>query len=122
MFRACHAFLSVNCNLVVTCWERAYLLALLCVMFIVLLSLSRAVSLVRCGTLLYRFLIFASLHTVKVLIKGICPYAISTKISYTCPFFLFVLKRGHFCDTNNFLFDVVDVVVYIIVLRGNRQL
>ena len=23
MFRVCHAFLSVHCNLVVTCWERA---------------------------------------------------------------------------------------------------
>ena len=34
----CHAFESVHCCLVVTCWERADLLALVC--FIVLLSLS----------------------------------------------------------------------------------
>ena len=33
MFRVCHAFLSVHCNLVVTCWEMADLLALLHVMF-----------------------------------------------------------------------------------------
>ena len=35
MFRVSHAFLSVHCSLVVTCWERANLCALLCVMFIV---------------------------------------------------------------------------------------
>ena len=33
MFRVCHAFLSVHCSLVVTCSEKAGLLALLCVMF-----------------------------------------------------------------------------------------
>ena len=33
MFRVYHAFLSVRCSLVVTCWERAGLLALLYVMF-----------------------------------------------------------------------------------------
>ena len=29
MFRVWHAFLSVHCSLVITCWERAGLLALL---------------------------------------------------------------------------------------------
>ena len=33
MFRVCHACLSVHCSLVITCWERANLLAVLCVMF-----------------------------------------------------------------------------------------
>ena len=33
MFHVCRAFLSVHCSLVVTCWERADLLALLYVMF-----------------------------------------------------------------------------------------
>ena len=33
MFRVCHAVMSVPCSLVVTCWERANLLALLYVMF-----------------------------------------------------------------------------------------
>ena len=33
MFRVCHAFLSVHCSLVVNCWERVSLLALLYVMF-----------------------------------------------------------------------------------------
>ena len=32
-FRVCHTFLSVHCSLVVTCWERANLLALLYVTF-----------------------------------------------------------------------------------------
>ena len=33
MFRVCHAFLFAHCSLVVTCLERASLLALMCVMF-----------------------------------------------------------------------------------------
>ena len=33
LFRACHAFLSVHCSLLVTCCERANLLVLLYVMF-----------------------------------------------------------------------------------------
>ena len=33
MFRVCHGFLSVHCSLVVTCWVRDSILALLCVMF-----------------------------------------------------------------------------------------
>ena len=33
IFRVCHAFLYVHCSLVVTCWERSGLLALLYVMF-----------------------------------------------------------------------------------------
>ena len=42
-----HAIASVHCCLVVTCWERADLLL---VMFIVFLLLSHVVSYVRCGT------------------------------------------------------------------------
>ena len=34
MFRVCHAFLSVHCNLVVICWEGANLLAVLYVTFV----------------------------------------------------------------------------------------
>ena len=30
MFCVCHVFLSIYCSLVVTCWERADLLALMC--------------------------------------------------------------------------------------------
>ena len=33
MFRVCHAFLTVHCSLVVTCWEWTNPLALLYVMF-----------------------------------------------------------------------------------------
>ena len=54
----CNAFTSVHCCLVVTCWERADLLALVCDVYCVLI-LSHVVSWVRCGTWLYRFLIFA---------------------------------------------------------------
>ena len=51
MFRVCHAILSsIYCSLVVTCWERADLLAHLYVMFYCVLSLSDGVSLVKCGT------------------------------------------------------------------------
>ena len=46
----CHTAISVSCSLMVTCWERADLLALLCVMFSCVLSLSHNVSWVRCGT------------------------------------------------------------------------
>ena len=34
IYAVCHAILSVHCNLVVTCWERAGLLTLLYVMFL----------------------------------------------------------------------------------------
>ena len=50
MFCVRHVFLSVHFSLVITCWERANLLALLCVMFYCVLSLSRVVSWVKCGT------------------------------------------------------------------------
>ena len=45
----CHAFASVHCCLVVTCSERADLLALVCDVLL-FLSLSHVVFLVRCGT------------------------------------------------------------------------
>ena len=50
MFCVCHAFLSVQCSLVVTCWDRANFLALLCVELCFVLSLSHVVALVRSGT------------------------------------------------------------------------
>ena len=53
-----HAFASVHCCLVVTCWE-GLTFWLLLVMFIVFLLYSHMVSLVRCGTWLYRILILA---------------------------------------------------------------
>ena len=62
----CYAVLSVPCSIVITCWDRADLLALLCVVFLVFLSFSHAVFWVRCGTWLYWFLIFAFLILWKV--------------------------------------------------------
>ena len=49
---------------VVTCWERADLLALVCGVFCEFVTFP-LVSWVRCGTWLYRFLIFAPLLTFK---------------------------------------------------------
>ena len=60
MFFVCLCLPSVifvYCNLVVTCWERADLLALLCMTFSCVLSLSHMVSWIICGTCLYGFLL-----------------------------------------------------------------
>ena len=46
----CYAVLSVPCSLVITCWERVDLLALLWVVFACVLSLSHIVSRIRRGT------------------------------------------------------------------------
>ena len=51
---------SVYMCFVVTCWERADLLALVCGVFFEFVTFP-LVSWVRCGTWLYRFLIFATL-------------------------------------------------------------
>ena len=53
---------SVYMCFVVTCWERADLLALVCSVFCEFVTFP-LVSWVRCGTWLYRFLIFAPLLT-----------------------------------------------------------
>ena len=49
---------------VVTCWERADLLALVCGVYYEFVTFP-LVSWVRCGTWLYRFLIFAPLLTLN---------------------------------------------------------
>ena len=43
VFCVCHVFLSFHCSLVVTCWERADLLARLYLKFSCVLSLSHVV-------------------------------------------------------------------------------
>ena len=59
----CYVFCaSVYMCFVVTCWERADLLALVCGVFCEFVTFP-LVSWVRCGTWLYRFLIFAPLLT-----------------------------------------------------------
>ena len=58
---------SVYMCFVVTCWERADLLALVCGVYCEFVTFP-LVSWVRCGTWLYRFLIFAPLLTSKKLI------------------------------------------------------
>ena len=52
----------------VTCWERADLLALVCGVFCEFVTFP-LVSWVRCGTWLYRFLIFATLLTLQMTSK-----------------------------------------------------
>ena len=54
---SCFSYLSAHSSLVVTCWERDDLLALLHVVFYCALSLSHVV---RCGAWLYRFLVLPS--------------------------------------------------------------
>ena len=55
-------YTSVYMCLVITCWERADLLALVCGVYCEFVTFP-LVSWVRCGTCLYRFLIFAPLLT-----------------------------------------------------------
>ena len=67
MFLFCLVFAMSLCAsiymcFVVTCWERADLLALVCGVFCEFVTFP-LVSWVRCGTRLYRFLIFAPLLT-----------------------------------------------------------
>ena len=67
MFLFCLVFAMSLCAYVymcfaVTCWERADLLALVCGVYCKFVTFP-LVSWVRCGTLLYRFLIFAPLLT-----------------------------------------------------------
>ena len=63
-------FLAAFNTCMITCWERADLLALLCVMFLVFLSLSLMVSRVKCGSWLFRFLIFAFTLYFQIHISG----------------------------------------------------
>ena len=58
----CPLYASVYMCFVVTCWERADLLALVCGVYCEFVTFPLA-SWVRCATWLYRFLIFASLLT-----------------------------------------------------------
>ena len=61
---------SVYMCFVVTCWERADLLALVCGVYYVFVTFP-LVSWVGCGTCLYRFLIFAPLLTLYMLIQAV---------------------------------------------------
>ena len=67
----CYAVLSVPCSLVITCCERADILALLRFVFACVLSLYHMLFRVRYGTWLYRFLIFAFLSTLRIF-KDMC--------------------------------------------------
>ena len=61
MIGVCHAVLSVHCNLVVTCLERAGILALLCVVF------SRVIVTFPCGALGQVWYLFVSIPDLCIL-------------------------------------------------------
>ena len=76
MFLFCLVFAMSLCAsvfmcFVVTCWERADLLALVCGVYCEFVTFP-LVSWVRCGTWLYRFLIFALLLTVMMSLPYFC--------------------------------------------------
>ena len=69
---------SVYMCLMVTCWERADLLALVCGVYCEFVTFP-LVSWVRCGTWLYRFQIFAPLLTLLVgvaVLHSVCSLAV----------------------------------------------
>ena len=63
-----HALAPVHCCLVVTCWERAALLALVSIVYCIFYYFPMWYSWVRCGTWLYHFLIFAVFLTLYFLL------------------------------------------------------
>ena len=69
---------SVYMCFIVTCWERADLLALVCGVYCESVTF-QLVSWVRCGTWLYRFLIFAPLLTFLTNPKEITAYIPSSQ-------------------------------------------
>ena len=71
-------YASVYMCFVVTCWERADLLALVCGVYCEFVTFP-LVSWVMCSTLLYRFLIFAPLLT---LIQSTFIYSILAKWNF----------------------------------------
>ena len=83
-------FASVYMCFVVTCWERADLLALVCDVCCEFVTFP-LVSWVRCGTWLCRFLMFAPLLTFFSNIDGYVVFY-SIIIQTLCNFFLHVIK------------------------------
>ena len=82
--------LFVPCSLVITYWERADLLARLCVMFSCVLSqVFHMVSRVRCGTWLYRYLIFAFFNTFIIKMKQ-CRVLTLAQYRCSCKYLLLI--------------------------------
>ena len=111
---------SVYLCLVVTCWERADILALVCGVQLWDFITFPLVSWVRCGTWLYRFLIFAPLLTFQgrgsdPLLPSLDP---TTKYSYyyypyECLYYSFykvtaevLIKCHHICQTIQLPFPI----------------
>ena len=101
MFLFCLVFAMSLCAFVymcfvVTCWERADLLALVCGVYCEFVTFP-LVSWVRCGTYLYRFLIFAPLLTYfeDVLCNIIC----LNELEGIKPFYLLICFKKNRLET-----------------------
>ena len=80
----CFVFVTLSC-LLQSCGHllgKGYLLALLCVVFSCVLSLSHVLSWVRCGTCFYGFRIFASLLT--LFLVDVSLFNIKVKPCFKC--------------------------------------
>ena len=95
MLRVCHTFLSVHYSFVVTCWERVNLLALLCVIFVVFLSLSLSYGVL--GQVWYLIVSIPDL----CLLTYFYIFAISTEISCAGPNILFIRDLKSYKYTNS---------------------
>ena len=95
---------SVYMCYVVTCWERADLLALVCGDYCEFVTFP-LVSWVRCGTVLYRFLIFAPLLTFIILITNDRGFPI------------FKISRNR--RDNRFIFKYTSKLIIFIALLTN---
>ena len=119
---------SVYMCFVVTCWERADLLALVCGVFCEFVTFP-LVSLVRCGTWLYRFLIFATLLTFwaqTFLSQNLMSMSILWAIFFTLSLASRFISSNISIDNNSFglnwtatTFEVNEAIVKFIVSTEN---
>ena len=103
MFHVCHAVLSVHCSLLVTCWERANLLALLYVMFYCVFVTF------PCGVLGQVWYLIVSIPNLgllpyfnKVCCKGTALYIVREHaVTSTCEMVIIPLMPASFLDDND---------------------
>ena len=84
MSRVCHAFSSVSCCLVVTCWERGYILALFCDVLCFVTFPCGILCQVRYLILFYPFLIYAAFLTFILKLKSAVWCSIIYKLYLIC--------------------------------------
>ena len=100
----------------------ANLLALVYVIFLVFLSLSHLVSSVRCGTRLYRFLIFGFFLTLSVVCD--CDinwsYSLAFNLSLVCDWGIFLIIFS--CFSTAFALQSINEVLSILTMVLRRHL